>query len=126
MKRQFDVGLRNSIDVLEAASRLGDAQTREVNALSGYEIALIDAAFATGTIVGGSRVRWDDLRARDPAVVPETGNDGMIEPITAVQPTVSRPQAAAAADAPESANSAAEVPPPTTAPAAAPTAVPAS
>jgi outer membrane protein TolC len=125
-KRQFDVGLRNSIDVLEAASRLGDAQTREVNALSGYEIALIDAAFATGTVVGGSRVRWDELRARDPAVVPETGNDGMIEPITAVQPTVSKPQAAAASDAPEPANGAAPVTPDPTAPVAAPATVPAS
>lgn len=92
-KRQFDVGLRTSTDVLQAASKLGDSQTREVNALSGYEIALIDAAFATGTVVGGSRVRWDELRARDPGAVPETSNDGMIEPITAVQPTASRPQA---------------------------------
>jgi hypothetical protein len=125
-KRQFDVGLRNSIDVLEAASRLGDAQTREVNALSGYEIALIDAAFATGTVVGGSRVRWDDLRARDPAVVPETGNDGMIEPITAVRPTVSKPQAAAASDTPEPATGAAPVTPDPTAPVATPKAVPAS
>jgi outer membrane protein TolC len=123
-KRQFDVGLRNSIDVLEAASRLGDSQTREVNALSGYEIALIDAAFATGTVVGGTRVRWDELRARDPAVVPETGTNGMIEPITAVQPTVSRPQAAAITDAPQPATGSAEVPPPTTAPATAPIAAP--
>jgi hypothetical protein len=112
--------------VLEAASKLGDSQTREVNALSGYEIALIDAAFATGTVVGGSRVRWDELRARDPAVVPETGNEGMIEPITAVQPTVSRPQAAVTTDAPEPATGAAPVTPPATAPAAAPVAAPAA
>jgi outer membrane protein TolC len=97
-KRQFDVGLRTSTDVLQAASKLGDAQTREVNALSGYEIALIDAAFATGTVAGGSRVRWDELRARDPGAVPETSNDGMIEPVTAAQPTAARPQATTQSD----------------------------
>ena len=81
--RQFEVGLRTSIEVLDAASKLGDAQSREVNALAGYEISLIDAAFATGTTVGGSRVRWDELRSRDPSSVPETAEGGMIEPVTA-------------------------------------------
>ena len=91
-KRQFDVGLRNSVDVLDAASRLGDAQSREVNALSGYEIALIDAAFATGTIVGGSRIRWDQLEQRDPSSVPLTGNDGELLPAGAGQaPSAARP-----------------------------------
>ena len=89
--RQFDVGLRTSIDVLEAASRLGDAQSREVNALSGYEIALIDAAFATGTTVGGSRIRWDELPARDPSSVPLTGSDGELRPETVPAPTASAP-----------------------------------
>lgn len=89
--RQFEVGLRTSIDVLEAASRLGDAQTREVNALSGYEIALIDAAFATGTTVGGSRIRWDELPARDPSSVPLTGSDGELRPDSVPAPTASAP-----------------------------------
>ena len=89
--RQFDVGLRTSIDVLEAASRLGDAQSKEVNALSGYEIALIDAAFATGTTVGGSRIRWDELPARDPSSVPLTGSDGELRPETVPAPTASAP-----------------------------------
>ena len=89
--RRFDVGLRTSIDVLEAASRLGDAQSREVNALSGYEIALIDAAFATGTTVGGSRIRWDELPARDPSSVPLTGSDGELRPETVPAPTASAP-----------------------------------
>ncbi len=65
-KRQFEVGLRTSTDVLDAATRLGDAQSREVNALAGYEIALVDAAFATGTLVGGTRVRWDELQIDNP------------------------------------------------------------
>jgi hypothetical protein len=72
--------------VLDAASRLGDAQSREVNALSGYEISLIDAAFATGTVVGGTRIRWDELPARNPSSVPMTGNDGEIVPVDPTNP----------------------------------------
>jgi outer membrane protein TolC len=75
-RRQFEVGLRTSIDVVIAANTLGDAQSREVNALAAYEIALVDAAFATGTLFGGSRIRWDQLDARDPSSDPVTGNDG--------------------------------------------------
>jgi outer membrane protein TolC len=90
--RQFEVGLRTSIDVLEAATRLGDAQSREVNALSGYEIALIDAAFATGTIIGGTRIRWDQLEQRDPNSGPMTGNDGELLPAGAAPaPSAARP-----------------------------------
>ena len=77
-KRQFDVGLRTSTDVLDAASRLGNAQSREVTALASYEISLIDAAFATGTTVGGARIRWDELRLNDPSTPPRAGNDGAI------------------------------------------------
>ncbi len=66
-KRQFDVGLRTSTDVLDAAARLADAQSREVDALAGYEIALIDLAFATGTTLGSSGIVLPD--SIDPASV---------------------------------------------------------
>ena len=55
-RRQFEVGMRTSTDVLDAAARLADAQSREVDALAGYEIALIDLAFATGTTLGNAGV----------------------------------------------------------------------
>ncbi|MHC5115068.1 MAG: TolC family protein [Planctomycetota bacterium] len=58
-KRQFDVGARTSTDVLDAATRLADAQSREINALADYQISQIDLAFATGTLLGYERVRWD-------------------------------------------------------------------
>jgi hypothetical protein len=61
-----------------------------VNALSGYEIALIDAAFATGTIIGGTRIRWDQLEQRDPNSGPMTGNDGELLPAGAA-PSAARP-----------------------------------
>jgi len=94
-RRQFEVGLRTSIEVIDAATRLGDAQTREVNALAAYEIALIDAAFATGTMVGGARIRWDELDARNPSSVPYMGNDGVLGPVsgaTAGPPTAVPPR----------------------------------
>ena len=99
------MGLRTSVDVLDAASKLGDAQTREVNALAGYEISLIDAAFATGTVVGGTRVRWDELRARDPGSQMNTGDEGVITPFTgasegAEMPASEVPAGPASASAP--------------------------
>jgi outer membrane protein len=57
-RRQFDVGLRTSTDVLDAAARLADAQSREVLALAEYQIAQVDIAFATGTLLGHDRVQW--------------------------------------------------------------------
>jgi outer membrane protein TolC len=80
-RRQFEVGLRTSIDVVIAANTLGDAQTREVNALAAYQISLVDAAFATGTLFGGTRIRWDELDARDPSSSPMSGSDGAIGPV---------------------------------------------
>ncbi|MFB0987458.1 MAG: TolC family protein, partial [Phycisphaerales bacterium] len=59
-ERQFDVGLRTSTDVLDAQSRLADAKSREVQALSAYQIALIDIAFATGTLLGQSKVEFEE------------------------------------------------------------------
>jgi outer membrane protein TolC len=94
--RQFEVGLRTSIEVLDAASRLGDAQSREVSALAGYEIALIDAAFATGTIVGGTRIRWDELEQRNPNSEPLTGDGGELVPVSAVRPSAAAAPAATA------------------------------
>jgi outer membrane protein TolC len=58
-QRQFDVGLRTSTDVLDAAARLADAQSNEVQALADYQISLIDIAFATGTLLGHDNVRWE-------------------------------------------------------------------
>ncbi|MCH8805927.1 MAG: TolC family protein [Planctomycetes bacterium] len=58
-KKQFEVGLRTSTDVLEAAAFLADAQSREIRALSAYEISQVDIAFAAGALVGKDRVIWE-------------------------------------------------------------------
>lgn len=60
-KRQFDVGVRTSQDVLDASTRLADAQSREVVALAQYQIALVDIAFATGTLAGMAGARWEPI-----------------------------------------------------------------
>ena len=58
-QRQFDLGLRTSTDVLEAQARFADAQSAEVRAIADYQIAQVDLAFATGTVLGASRVHWE-------------------------------------------------------------------
>ncbi len=73
-QRTFDVGRSTSTDVLDAASRLAEAQLTEIRALTEYQIAQVDLAFATGTLLGAAKLDWDaaipvrpDLRGPDPA-----------------------------------------------------------
>lgn len=51
-RRQFDEGLRTMREVLEALTQLGEAQVREVQAIVAYQVAQIDLAYATGTLLG--------------------------------------------------------------------------
>jgi outer membrane protein TolC len=57
-QRQFDVGETTSTDVLDANTRLSDAQLQEINAVVEYQIAQVDLAFATGTLLGAARVEF--------------------------------------------------------------------
>ncbi len=63
-QRQFDVGARTSTDVLDASTSLATAQLSEIRALTDYQIALVDLAFATGTLLGASRVSWEPYDPR--------------------------------------------------------------
>ena len=60
--RQFEQGLRTMREVFEALSDLGDAQVREIGAIVDYQIAQIDLAFATGTLLGYARVGLTPLK----------------------------------------------------------------
>jgi len=42
--RQFEIGMRTSTDVLEAQANFANAQSTEINALTEYQIALVDLA----------------------------------------------------------------------------------
>ena len=57
--RQFDLGLNTSTDVLDAQARLADAQSAEVSSLTDYQIAQIDLAYATGTVLGAANIHWE-------------------------------------------------------------------
>ena len=56
--RQFLQGLRTSTDVLDAQTRLADAQSSEIAAVPDYQIAQVDIAFASGTLLGAASVSW--------------------------------------------------------------------
>lgn len=58
-QRQFEVGASTSTDVLDAATRLAEAQLAEIQAVVDYQIAQIDLAAATGTLLGAARVSWE-------------------------------------------------------------------
>jgi len=60
-KRQFELGLGTSTDVLEAQTNFADAQRAEILALAEYQIALVDLAYATGTLLGAAKVRWEPI-----------------------------------------------------------------
>jgi outer membrane protein len=57
-KRQFTVGLRTATDVLDAQAKFANAQSTEIRALTEYQIAQVDLAYATGTLLGAAKIRW--------------------------------------------------------------------
>lgn len=71
-QRQFDVGNSTSTNVLDAAARLAESQVAEARALTDYQVAQIDLAFATGTLLGAGKVDWT------PAPTPSQGLDAQL------------------------------------------------
>jgi len=65
-KRQFELGLRTSTDVLQAQTNFANSQSAEILALAEYQIALVDLSYATGTLLGAAKVRWEPI-------VPQSG-----------------------------------------------------
>jgi outer membrane protein len=64
-KRQFELGLGISTEVLEAQTDFAEAQRAEILALSEYQISLVDLAYATGTLLGAAKVRWEPVEYSD-------------------------------------------------------------
>ncbi|MFT7228225.1 MAG: outer membrane protein [Methylophilaceae bacterium] len=54
--KQFNEGLRTMTEVLETLTRLGEAQIKEIKAIGDYQVALVDTAYATGTLLGYSKL----------------------------------------------------------------------
>lgn len=57
--KQFNEGLRTMTEVLETLTRLGEAQAKEVRAIADYQVALVDTAYATGTLLGYSKLDFN-------------------------------------------------------------------
>ena len=58
-KRQFELGLRTSTDVLDAQAKFANAQSTEIKSLTEYQIAQVDLSYATGMLLGAAKVRWE-------------------------------------------------------------------
>ncbi|MBN1844628.1 MAG: TolC family protein, partial [Sedimentisphaerales bacterium] len=57
-QRHFELGLQTSTELLDAQTRYADARTAEILALTEYQIAQVDLAYATGSLLGAARVEW--------------------------------------------------------------------
>jgi outer membrane protein len=62
---QFQLGRRTSTDVLYAATSLADAQLSRIRALVDYEIAQINLARATGTLLGHDHIMLRPIELDD-------------------------------------------------------------
>lgn len=60
-QRAFEVGMSTSTDVLDAQFNFANAQSAEIVALAEYQIALVDLAYATGTVLGAARIHWEPV-----------------------------------------------------------------
>ncbi len=60
-QRQFELGLNTSTDVLQAQANFANSQSAEIQALADYQIALVDLAHATGTLLGAAKVAWEPI-----------------------------------------------------------------
>lgn len=112
-QRQFDVGNSTSTNVLDAAARLAESQVAEARALTDYQVAQIDLAFATGTLLGAGKVDWT------PAPTPTQGLDAKLpEWLDWVKrvpgPGDPEPATAPSPEAPPAAESASAAPAPAT------------
>jgi len=61
-KRQFELTLVTATDVLNAQTAFANAQSSEISALAEYQIALVDIAYATGTLLGSAKIQWEPIR----------------------------------------------------------------
>ena len=55
------MGLGTSTDVRDAQTELAEAQRVEILALAEYQMAIVDLAYATGTLLGAAKVQWEPI-----------------------------------------------------------------
>jgi outer membrane protein len=81
-KRQFDVGRSTSTIVLDADANLADARLAEIRAIVDYQIAQIDLAVASGTLLGQAKVEWNT----DPKILGDDSRAKANEGVTPYKP----------------------------------------
>ncbi len=81
-KRQYDVGRSTSTIVLDADANLADARLSEIRAIVDYQIAQIDLAVASGTLLGQAKVEWNS----DPKVLSDDNRAKANEGVTPYKP----------------------------------------
>jgi outer membrane protein TolC len=57
--RQYEQGLRTSTEVLDAQTKLANAQAAEIAAITEYQISQVDIAYAAGMVLGAAKVSWE-------------------------------------------------------------------
>lgn len=85
--RQFEVGLRTSTEVREAQIRLANARVDEISVVSDYQIARVDLAYATGSVLAASGVVWEPAEA---PTVGYFGQQGAAHPDAVMPPLPER------------------------------------
>jgi len=76
----FENGRSTTTDVLDADTRLADARLRDIQAVVDYQIAQVDLAVATGTLLGASKIEWAPIDPRDAFVGAEPTRPSIIDP----------------------------------------------
>ena len=82
-ERQFSVGLSTSTNVLDASTRLAESQFAEIRAITDYQTAQVDLAFATGTLLGAAKVDWQPVTQPDPQIFYPPPEEKIADPGTA-------------------------------------------
>ncbi len=81
-KRQNDVGRSTSTIVHDADANLANARLAEIRAVVDYQIAQIDLAFASGTLLGQAKVEWES----DPKILGDENRARAKDGVTPYKP----------------------------------------
>ncbi len=46
---------------MDQQAKFANAQSSEIRALTEYQIAQVDLAYATGTLLGAAKIRWEPI-----------------------------------------------------------------
>lgn len=71
-RNQFENQANTATDVLDADTQLAQARLTEIDAIVEYQIAQIDLAFATGTLLGAAKIEFETPTEDADRLIPES------------------------------------------------------